>query len=452
MPDAGRSTEMDKKSQMALTVRRASRASTDSRDSQRRAIRYYARMNSTVSPAPSVLGPSPPSALAPASTEPVAALAASAAASPPGEMPLAIRLLRYWAISAVVATAMSLFTAFQTLMQFILRGQEMSYFSSWRWSSVIWYLWALVAPFPILLTLRYPIERGPGLAKAIALHLVFAVVFIGLHATLAAMIMHVYPEQFGIVPELGSAILQLLAMQAHWGFLSYVALIATVHVAIFVRRARTEALAREQLRTQAASAQLMALAQQMQPHFLFNALNALVAMQAEGSAAQTFTIRLADLLRMLLQSGGHATATLGEELALVDAYLEIERARLGSRLRTDVAIPAALAQCRLPAFSLQPLVENAITHSIARTPEGGEIRIRATRGTNEIAIDISNTCNPALVSADGDGMRLAIPNCRQRLNLMYGARARFEAGYVTRDLFRASIILPADASAQTEPA
>ena len=392
-------------------------------------------MNDTTSAASGALA-SPPSA-------------ASGVAPPPPNAPLAIRLLRYWAIAALVATAMSLFTAFQTLMQFILRGQEMSYIATWQWSSIIWYLWALLAPMPILLTLRFPIERGRGLAKSIPLHLLFAGIFIGLHATLAAMIMHVYPERFGIVPDLGPAIVQLLAMQAHWGFLSYVALIAMVHVAIFVRRAKDEALAREQLRTQAVSAQLMALAQQMQPHFLFNALNALVAMQDEGSAAQTFTIRLADMLRMLLQSGGHATATLAEEVALVDAYLDIERARLGSRLRTDMSIPAALAQCRLPAFTLQPLVENAITHGIARTPEGGEIRIRAARRTNEIAIDISNTCDPAIRGIDdAEGMRLAIPNCRQRLNLMYGSRARFEAGYDARNLFRASIILPADTSAR----
>jgi two-component system sensor histidine kinase AlgZ len=198
------------------------------------------------------------------------------------------------------------------------------------------------------------------------------------------------------------------------------------------------------MRTQAASAQLMALAQQMQPHFLFNALNALVAMQPEGSAAQTFTIRLADMLRILLQAGERATATLAEELTLVDAYLEIERARLGTRLRTDIRIPPALLQCRLPAFTLQPLVENAITHSIARTPEGGEIQIRATRGSEEIAIDISNTCNPDTARQDNaEGMRLSIPNVRRRFGLMYGTRARFEAGFVSSNLFRASIILPA---------
>jgi len=367
-------------------------------------------------------------------------------------VPMAVRVLRYWIIAGLMATAMTLFTAFQTRLQFMLRGQEMAYFDTVLWSGVIWYIWALLAPLAIILTMRHPIEKGPGLVRAVALQVLFAAGFIGLHATLAAAVMHLYPERFGILPEFGPAILQLLAMQGHWGFMSYIALVAMVHVGIYFRRAQTEALAREELRTQAASAQLTALARQMQPHFLFNALNALVAMLEEGSTPQVFTIRLAQMLRILLQSGDRATATLGEELALVEAYLEIERARLGSRLRTEIQVSPAVTECRLPAFILQPLVENAITHGIARTLEGGQIQVRAQRDAADVVIDISNTCSsPSTSQEPADGMQLTIPNCRRRLALMYGPQARFEAGFVTRNLFRASIILPLDSSALAPP-
>jgi hypothetical protein len=367
-------------------------------------------------------------------------------------MPILMRVLRYWLIAGLMATAMTLFTAFQTRLQFMLRGEEMSYLATMLWSGVIWYIWALLAPLAIILTMRYPIEKGAGLMRAVSLQIIFAAGFIGLHATIAAAVMHMYPERFGILPQFGPSILQLLAMQGHWGFLSYVALVAMVHVGIYFRRAQSEALAREELRTQAASAQLTALARQMQPHFLFNALNALVAMLQEGSSAQVFTIRLAEMLRILLQSGDRATATLGEELALVEAYLEIERARLGSRLRTDIQVSPAVTQCRLPAFILQPLVENAITHGIARTLEGGQIQLRAQRDAADIVIDISNTCAPSSGGQEpADGMQLTIPNCRRRLALMYGPQARFEAGFVTRNLFRASIILPSDSPVLATP-
>jgi len=365
-----------------------------------------------------------------------------------------LRVIRYWAIAALLASAMMLFTAFQTNMQFLLRGQEMSFFSSMLWSAVIWYTWAFVAPLPIMLALRFPIERGrPGFARNVGLHLVLGAVCIGVHAVIAAAIMHPYPERFGLLPEFGPAIIQLLAMQAHWGFLSYIAMIALVHVTIYVRRAQEEALAREELRTQAVSAQLTALARQMQPHFLFNALNALVAMLDEGSPAQVFTIRLADMLRILLQRGDRATATLGEELALVEAYLDIERARLGSRLQTDIRVADSVAGCLVPAFILQPLVENAITHGISRMLEGGEITVRAQREAGDVVIEISNTCEPADGENEAaDGMQLALPNCRRRLALLYGADARFYASFVTRNLFRASIILPGNAAATLQPA
>ena len=366
--------------------------------------------------------------------------------------PTVARVLRYWALAGLMATVMTLFTAFQTRMQFLLRGQEMAYFDSVLWSAVIWYVWALLAPLAIVLALRNPVEKGSGLARALAFQVVFAACFIGLHAVVAAAVMHTYPERFGLVPEYNQSIIQLLAMQGHWGVMSYIGLIAMVHVGIWVRRAQDEMLAREEMRTQAASAQLMALARQMQPHFLFNALNALVAMLEEGSTPQVFTIRLAQMLRILLQSGDRATATLGEELALVEAYLEIERARLGSRLRTEIQVSSAVTECRLPAFILQPLVENAITHGIARALEGGQIQVRAQRDAGDVVIDISNTCSsPPAGQEPADGMQLTIPNCRRRLALMYGPQARFEAGFVTRNLFRASIILPLDSSAPAPP-
>ena len=138
------------------------------------------------------------------------------------------------------------------------------------------------------------------------------------------------------------------------------------------------------------------------------------------------------MLRILLQSGDRATATLGEELALVEAYLEIERARLGSRLRTGSRFPPAVTECRLPAFILQPLVENAITHGIARTLEGGQIALRAQRDAATMSvIDISNFCPAASEPGRSrpTASSLTIPNCRRRLALMYGTagalRSRF---------------------------
>jgi len=137
----------------------------------------------------------------------------------------------------------------------------------------------------------------------------------------------------------------------------------------------------------------------------------------------------------------------------VQAYLDIERARLGSRLRMTVDVEPALMSCVLPAFILQPLVENAITHGIARRPDGGEISLQTRCDGDDLVIDISNTCAPESAEPEpGDGAQMTIPNSRRRLALMHGAAARLDAGFVGRNLFRASIILPRNSSAVPKPA
>ena len=356
-------------------------------------------------------------------------------------------LRRYGLIALVAATAMTAITTFQTQMQMVVRGEEMSLAPMLAWNAVIWYVWGALAPFVVVLCQRHPIELRAWNWRPIALQVLLALVFIVLHATIVAALMQVSPLWFGMPENFSARVVRLLTTQAHWGVMCYLATVACAHAEIYSRRARDESLAREALRTQAATAQLSALQRQMQPHFLFNALNALVAMLEENSRAQHFTVRLADMLRMLLHHGERATATLGEELVLVNAYLAVERVRLGARLRSHIDVADALLDCRLPSFLLQPLVENAIRHGIARSLEGGELSLRAWRDGETIRIEIDNTGAPPPSSETGSGMRMTLPNCRHRLALLYDAAARFDAGFVGDGRYRVVIAVPDRAAA-----
>ena len=351
------------------------------------------------------------------------------------------RLRRYGLIAFVAATVMTAITTFQTQMQMVVRGEDMSLVPMFAWNAVIWYVWGVLAPFVVLFCQRHPLEWREWSWRAFALQASAALVFIALHATIVAAAMQVTPAWFGMPETFSARVVRLLTTQAHWGVMCYLATTACAHAEIYFRRARAESLAREALRTQAATAQLSALQRQMQPHFLFNALNALVAMLEENSKAQHFTVRLADMLRMLLHHGERATATLGEELILVNAYLAVERVRLGSRLRTRIDVADALLDYRLPSFTLQPLVENAIRHGIARSLEGGEIALSAWRDGGEVHIEIENTGSlpPSVKDA---GMRMTLPNCRHRLALLYDEAARFEAGFIADGRYRVVIVVP----------
>jgi LytS/YehU family sensor histidine kinase len=174
----------------------------------------------------------------------------------------------------------------------------------------------------------------------------------------------------------------------------------------------------------AAAAGFNVLKGQMQPHFLFNALNALKELIADDpAAARAFTQRLADLYRLILKVSTDATTSLADELAIVEHYLEVERVRYGERLRFSIEAPDDLRGERVPSLVLQTLAENAVKHGISKARAGGEVRVRVgRRAEGGLEVEVSNTGGPF----DANGPRAGAPgtglaNTRARLELMYGA-------------------------------
>jgi signal transduction histidine kinase len=133
----------------------------------------------------------------------------------------------------------------------------------------------------------------------------------------------------------------------------------------------------QEMRKLAAEAELRALRAQVNPHFLFNALTTIgYLIQTAPERALGTLMRLSGLLRGVLRSG-EEFVTIGEELDLIEAYLDIERARFEDRLRVHIDVPWELRRIRIPALVIQPLVENAIKHGISESLSGGEVRISA---------------------------------------------------------------------------
>jgi hypothetical protein len=362
------------------------------------------------------------------------------------------RLLVYAVAAFIAATVLAGLGATQVHVQYaVFRVEEIPWSDCLIWAGIEWYAWALLVPFVALLAARFRFDVASAWLKSGCVHLVGAACFAVAHASLQTLgILFFEPNIFGVVEGFSSGVVKMLISELHWELMSYAMIVATTQVGLYLRRAHTEALARQESETQTALAQLGALKRQMQPHFLFNALNAQVSMLAEGSAAQRFTIRLAEMLRILLATSDQATATLAEELALVNAYLDVERARLGPRLVTRIEIPDHPPEVRLPSLILQPLVENAITHGISRAADGGDMLIRINQSAQQAIIEITNSCSADEEPRDSRGRQgMTLVNCRRRLELMYGNRARLEAGRVGRNHFRASIVLPVMGSGQT---
>ncbi len=189
-----------------------------------------------------------------------------------------------------------------------------------------------------------------------------------------------------------------------------------------------ERLARQQMETarlneQLAKAQLRALRQQIEPHFLFNALNTIAGLVREGQndGAVDMIAGLSDLLRRTLRTSDKQQMLLGEELEVAEKYLEIEKARFAERLQVRVDVPRELLRARVPSLILQPIVENAVKHGIAKRVQGGTIGIRAVRVNGTLTVSVLNE-GPGF-PANWERTGIGLENVRERLASLYGLEA-----------------------------
>jgi len=228
--------------------------------------------------------------------------------------------------------------------------------------------------------------RGPGLPLEIALYSVVSI----LGSYLAAYIVHstFFPGFLASPRSFAVTGMYALLFSTLIGGVAY----ATHFYKESVARAREAAEARAAL----AQAELRALRAQVQPHFLFNTLNSIAALiPVDPAAAEEMTTRLSELFRHGLSASERETTPLGEELAFERAYLDIERARFGGRLRIETDVDAGLEAVPVPSLLLQPVVENAVRHAISPRAAGGTIRLSARRDGATLVLAVED---------DGPGM------------------------------------------------
>ncbi len=187
-------------------------------------------------------------------------------------------------------------------------------------------------------------------------------------------------------------------------------------------------------------ARYQALHARIRPHFLFNSLNSVAALIATRPVeAERMVEDLSDLFRVTL--GQHRRlAPLAEEVELILAYLRIEQVRLGDKLKVEWEVAKDVLDIPIPPLTLQPLVENAIVHGVARCKDGGLIRIALHRMGDELLVQIENPLAPVADTAP-PGSRTAVRNIAQRLGLIYGERATLAVGH-EGDVFRATLRIP----------
>jgi hypothetical protein len=312
-----------------------------------------------------------------------------------------------------------------------LAGRPVHLVSALGQELAFWAFWILVTPVIAWLVRR--VRPAPGRwARALPLHLAAAVV-----VSVAAQLYYGALRRLDgtpIPPEyatLGASIRSILLDR--WlgiGMLLY-AVVAGAVVAVdmtrrYHERDRRAAERETQLEGQLARAQLDALRAQLNPHFLFNALNSVAMLVRAGARAEAVRAlaELAELLRRALYGPSTAEVPLRDELGFVERYLGVERLRFQDRLEVAVEVDADALDAAVPNLLLQPLVENALKHGIAPRAAGGRVTVRARVDGDVLRLEVAD---------DGAGLRDGAPNAtagvglantRARLDRLYGAAAR----------------------------
>lgn len=231
------------------------------------------------------------------------------------------------------------------------------------------------------------------------------------------------------------------ALLALVGALLYLVSVLLQTLLLAFEEGRGERTRRLALEVATREAELAALKAQVDPHFLFNSLNSLASLcGSDARSARAMAISLAELFRATLRLARQRATPLGEELALLANYLEVEKVRFGSRLRWHFEVEEEARAVPVPPLVLQPLVENAVRHGIGLRPEGGEIHLRAWLHADQLGVTIENDlAAEAPTRTRGTGLGLELVG--DRLRLTYPGRARIEVGRPP-GRFRVELTLP----------
>jgi LytS/YehU family sensor histidine kinase len=237
------------------------------------------------------------------------------------------------------------------------------------------------------------------------------------------------------------------------GILSTIVLYTAIAAVTYVMESRVR-LARQEmdaarLHALLAKTQLDALRRQIEPHFLFNTLNAVAGLVREGrgEAAVSMIVGLSDFLRRMLEDNDRQEVPLGEEMNLAQKYMDIQKVRFAERLDLSVDVPPELLPARVPTLILQLMLENAIKHGIAKRAQGGLIRIAAARRDDRLRLSVYNDGPNLPVNWETAFVGVGISNMRNRLHRLYGNEFELRFENERRGGVEVSVTMPFVASA-----
>ena len=335
-------------------------------------------------------------------------------------------------------TALGLIESAKAFVNTRLRGIERPWGELLLVNMPWWYTWALLTPAVIWVARRVRVDGGRW-PRGLALHLAAGIAASALHLGLESAVFYAtVPPALRASRSLAEQVVNFSNAFLMTDLLTYGAIVGSWFAFDYYRRYRESALASARLEAQRArlelglaEARIQALRMELNPHFLFNTLNAISGLvrREESAAAVQMLAGLGDLLRATLDREMAPEIPVAEELRLLERYLDIERVRFGDRLTIAIDVAPDAADALVPALVLQPLVENAVRHGVGSRPGKALVRLAVRRSGGDLQLEVCDS-GQGLGRGDGRPLRegVGLSNTRARLAQLYGGAAALWLG------------------------
>ena len=290
------------------------------------------------------------------------------------------------------------------------------WFHYFIWPALTVYSWALITPFVFRFCRKFPFERSHWLKRGlqyIALAVPLSYAQSSLYGLGGWLYTHEMPLRRFLLHELHKSIPATIQ--------TWLVLFALAAYQRLRNETRMRALHEAQLEARVASAELEMLRMQLQPHFLFNTLQAVaVLVHEDANAAEEMLLRLSELLRIAFDKMSRQEVSLAEELSFLNLYLGIQKQRFGDRLTVHIDADPAVLPLPVPSLILQPLVENALHHGIGVHRERDAVEISARMREGDLELEVRNFGSDLRSPSRQNGHGVGLSNTRARLEQLYG--------------------------------
>jgi signal transduction histidine kinase len=340
---------------------------------------------------------------------------------------IVIGVVGWWGLNALILSSHLL--AFRAA-----RGQPVQWTDVLGAELVSAALWIPCTLWLLWRTARTPLERDRWLAPLMSLSLAIVIVVV-LRAAAASMLEPMLGRDSG-PPRVGALLIATMSRN----FLTGCLIVGVGHALVYAQRSRARERQAQVLQEQLTQARLDALSAQLNPHFMFNALNSISEMvHHDADAADRMIVQLGGLLRHSLEASRRQHTSLHDELIAIGCYLGIEQVRLGERLQYQEQVEPDARFAQVPRLLLQPLVENAVAHAVSQRAAPSKVEVRARCERERLILDV---IDEGAGTAGRPGFGVGLANTQARLECLYGGAQALEIAQLPGGGTRVRVSIP----------